>query len=202
MPMSVLSSSRRPRLLPGRRALLATLAAPLLARPAFGQRPATPACGPDAPPTGAQTEGPYFKRSSPERASLLEPGLAGERLLLGGQVLASDCSPVARALLDVWQADADGAYDNRGFRLRGHLFTDADGRYRLETIVPGLYPGRTRHIHVKLQPPGGRVLTTQLYFPDEADNRRDGLFQPSLLVALKREGGVAQAAFDFVLRGA
>ena len=171
-------------------------------RPSFGQRSVTPACGPDSLPTGAQTEGPYFKRSSPERSSLLEPGLAGERLVLSGQVLASDCRPVARALLDVWQADADGAYDNRGFRLRGHLFTDADGRYRLETIVPGLYPGRTRHIHVKLQPPGGRVLTTQLYFPDEAGNRRDGLFEPSLLVALERDAGAAQAAFDFVLRRA
>jgi protocatechuate 3,4-dioxygenase beta subunit len=191
-----------PRRASGRRALLATLAGALLVRPSFGQRSVTPACGPDAPPTGAQTEGPYFKRSSPERSSLLEPGLAGERLVLSGQVLASDCRPVARALLDVWQADADGAYDNRGFRLRGHLFTDADGRYRLETIVPGLYPGRTRHIHVKLQPPGGRVLTTQLYFPDEAGNRRDGLFEPSLLVALERDAGAAQAAFDFVLRRA
>jgi protocatechuate 3,4-dioxygenase beta subunit len=188
-----------------RRALLAAGAAcaiPLLARSGFGpQRPATPACGPDAA-TEAQTEGPYFQRNSPERASLLEPGLAGERLVLGGQVLGSDCRPVAHALLDVWQADADGAYDNRGQRLRGHLFTDADGRYRLETIVPGLYPGRTRHIHVKLQPPGGRVLTTQLYFPDEAANRRDGLFEPSLRVTLKRDAGAAQAAFDFVLRRA
>jgi protocatechuate 3,4-dioxygenase beta subunit len=189
-----------PRRTSGRRALLAALAGTLLVRPGFGQRAATPACGPDSPPTEAQTEGPYFKRSSPERASLLEPGLAGERLVLSGRVLTSDCRPVARALLDVWQADAGGAYDNRGFRLRGHLFTDADGRYRLETIVPGLYPGRTRHIHVKLQPPGGRVLTTQLYFPDEAANRRDGLFDPSLLVALERGAGTARAGFDFVLR--
>ena len=120
----------------------------------------------------------------------------------GAACCDATAGPSARALLDVWQADADGAYDNRGFRLRGHLFADADGRYRLETIVPGCYPGRTRHIHVKLQPPGGRVLTTQLYFPDEAANRRDGLFEPALLVALRRDAGAAQAAFDFVLPGA
>ena len=188
---------------PRRRLLCAAAAAAVLGRSRFAlAQPlaATPACAPGGAPTETQTAGPYFKPSSPERASLLEPGLAGERLVLSGRVLTSDCRPVARALLDVWQADADGAYDNRGFRLRGHLFTDADGRYRLETIVPGLYPGRTRHIHVKLQPPGGRGLTTQLYFPDEAGNRRDGLFDPSLLVALQRDAGTAQAGFDFVLR--
>jgi protocatechuate 3,4-dioxygenase beta subunit len=190
---------------PRRRLLCAAAAAALLGGRRFAvAQPlaATPACAPGGAPTEAQTAGPYFKPSSPERSTLLEPGLAGERLVLSGRVLATDCSPVARALLDVWQADADGAYDNRGFRLRGHLFTDADGRYRLETIVPGLYPGRTRHIHVKLQPPGGRVLTTQLYFPDEVLNRRDGLFEPSLLVALERDAGVAQAGFEFVLRRA
>ena len=69
---------------------------------------------------------------------------------------------VARALLDVWHADDRGGYDTAGFRLRGHQFTDGSGRFELETIVPGLYPGRTRHIHVKVQAPNGPILTTQL----------------------------------------
>ena len=196
---AALSAARR-RLLAaaGRSAAAGTLLGlPALTWP----QPATPDCPRDGAPTPPQTEGPYFKPSSPERASLLEPGMAGERLLLSGRVLDAGCRPVAHALLDVWQADADGAYDNRGQRLRGHLYTDAEGRYRLETIVPGVYPGRTRHLHLKLQPPGGRVLTTQLYFPDEPLNRRDGLFDPVLLVALRREGGAAQARYDFVLRG-
>jgi len=60
---------------------------------------------------------------------------------------------VGGALLDFWQADAAGDYDNTGFRLRGHQFSGADGRFRLATVVPGLYPGRTRHIHVKVQRP-------------------------------------------------
>jgi protocatechuate 3,4-dioxygenase beta subunit len=177
-----------------RRRLLLELAsaAPLLAG-AWPLRAATPACGRGS--TEPQTEGPYFKRSSPERESLLEPGLKGERLVLEGRVLDRDCRPVGRALLDVWQCDAEGVYDNRGYRLRGHLFSDAEGRFRLETIVPGLYPGRTRHIHVKLQPPGGRVLTTQLYFPGEPSNARDGLFDPALVVARD----AASASFDFVL---
>ena len=106
----------------------------------------TPACGDADSVTPAETEGPYYKRDTPERASLLEPGMAGTRLLVSGQVLTRDCRPIAAALLDFWQADAAGAYENAGYRLRGHQFTDADGRYTLETVVPGLYPGRTRHI--------------------------------------------------------
>src|SRR5690606_24451885 len=115
----------------------------------------------------------YFTPRSPERRSLIEPGMAGTPIVLEGLVLSTDCRPIAGALFDIWHCDADGHYDNEGYRLRGHQFTDADGRYRMETIVPGLYPGRTRHFHVKVQPPGGRVLTTQLYFPDEPANARD-----------------------------
>jgi len=83
-----------------------------------------------------------------------------------------------------------------GYRLRGHQFTDASGAYRLETIVPGVYPGRTRHIHVKVQAPNQPVLTTQLYFPDEPGNADDGIFDPSLVVAMSSE---RDASFQFVL---
>lgn len=122
--------------------------------------------------------------------------MQGDRLLLEGRVLDRDCRPIPRALLDFWQCDAEGVYDNRGFRLRGHLFADGDGRFRLETILPGLYPGRTRHVHVNVQPPSGRVLTTQLYFPGEPLNARDGLFDPALLLNMVAP---AAARFDFVL---
>src|SRR5204862_188663 len=84
-------------------------------------------------------------------------------------------------------------HDNAGFRLRGHQLTDAEGRYRLETILPGVYPGRTRHIHVKAQAPSRPALTTQLYFPGEAGNARDGIFDPELLVAFAEAGDVATA---------
>jgi len=163
---------------------------------------APPACGAGSEPTPQQTAGPFFKPRSPQRSSLLEPGLEGQRLILIGQVLDTRCQPVAGALLDFWQADAHGHYDNDGYRLRGHVFADAQGRYRVETILPGHYPGRTRHIHVNAQPPGGRVLTTQLYFPGEAANRRDGIYADELLVSMQRAGEALQASFDFVLRRA
>jgi protocatechuate 3,4-dioxygenase beta subunit len=159
----------------------------------------TPACSDDDDPTPAQTEGPYFTPNSPERASLLEPGLAGTRLVLTGHVLTTDCRPIAGALLDFWQADAAGAYDNAGFRLRGHQFTDAAGRYRLETVVPGLYPGRTRHIHVKAQAPNQPILTTQLYFPGESRNSADRIFHSALVMDAQQNGGNTAATFNFVL---
>ena len=74
-----------------------------------------------------QTEGPFFKPSSPERAELIEPGMAGQPIELVGFVLTRDCKPVPGALVDLWQADDKGDYDNSGFRLRGHQRADADG---------------------------------------------------------------------------
>jgi protocatechuate 3,4-dioxygenase beta subunit len=91
--------------------------------------------------TPRQTEGPFFTPSSPLRASLLE-GREKGRFLLAGRVLSPDCKPLANALVDLWHCDEQGAYDNQGYRYRGHQFSDSEGRYRFETIVPALYPGR------------------------------------------------------------
>jgi protocatechuate 3,4-dioxygenase beta subunit len=161
--------------------------------------PATPVCHEADEVTLRQTEGPYFKPSSPERADLLEAGTSGRQLELSGYVLSRACKPLAGALLDFWHADKTGEYDNSGFRLRGHQFSDAQGRYRLHSIVPGLYAGRTRHIHVKVQPRGGRVLTTQLYFPGEPGNHSDSLFRSELLMRTAETAGLLAARFDFVL---
>jgi protocatechuate 3,4-dioxygenase beta subunit len=161
--------------------------------------PPTPECRDGDEVTLPQTEGPFFKPSSPERVELLETGMAGQPIELVGFVLTRGCKPLAGALLDFWQADDKGRYDNSGFRLRGHQFTDAEGRFRLRSVVPGAYPGRTRHIHVKVQPRGGRVLTTQLYFPGEAKNRSDGLFRTELLVRTAKNAGWLAGRFDFVV---
>jgi protocatechuate 3,4-dioxygenase beta subunit len=145
--------------------------------------------------TPRQTEGPFFTPNSPKRASLLE-GKEKSRLVLTGTVLSAQCKPVPNALLDFWHSDEEGAYDDRGFRYRGHQHADAQGRFRLETIVPAEYPGRTRHIHVKVQAPGKRVLTTQLYFPGDPGNKRDGLYQPELEMKRPKPG---EGSFDFVV---
>jgi protocatechuate 3,4-dioxygenase beta subunit len=147
----------------------------------------------------AQTEGPYFKAGSPAKTNLVEPGMGGTALTLTGHVLDAHCAAVASATLDFWQADASGSYDNSGYRLRGHQSASSDGSYQVDTIIPGLYPGRTEHIHVKVARPGGSTLTTQLYFPGVARNQQDGIFDSSLLVNLSDGGGGKLATFDFIL---
>lgn len=167
--------------------------------PAVAQLLPTPACGDDDEPTPAQTEGPYYTPNTPQRASFLEAGMAGTPMLVTGYVLTTACQPVAQALLDFWHCDDGGVYDNEGYRLRGHFFSDENGRYQLETIMPGLYPGRTRHFHVKVQAPNGPILTTQLYFPNEPANARDGIFHPECLLTLHEEATHKVGAFNFVL---
>jgi protocatechuate 3,4-dioxygenase beta subunit len=167
---------------------------------AFGEAAAaTPACHDGDEPTAHQTAGPYFKPNSPERSDLIEPGMAGQVMELSGFVLTRQCKPVARALIDVWQADANGAYDLKGFRLRGHVFSGTDGRYVLRTIVPGPYAGRTRHIHVRVQAPGRPMLTTQLYFAGEPGNRADSLYRRELAMRLAPADERVAGQFDFVL---
>ena len=159
----------------------------------------TPACHDGDEPTLPETEGPFFKPKSPRRSDLREAAIAGRPVELSGVVLTRGCRPVANVLVDLWHADAGGEYDNKGFRLRGHVFTDAQGRYAFRTIMPGLYPGRTRHYHVKVQAPGRPVLTTQLYFPDEPLNRRDDFFHPELVMQVAAAEDALRARFDVVL---
>jgi protocatechuate 3,4-dioxygenase beta subunit len=139
----------------------------------------TPSCRDGDEPTVRQTEGPFFKPRSPERCDLREPGAGGRRFELSGFVLTRRCRPLRGAVVDLWHADEKGEYDNIGFRYRGHVITGPDGAFRFGTIVPALYPGRTRHYHVKVQAPGSCLLTTQLYFPNEPANLRDVLFRPN-----------------------
>ena len=151
-------------------------------------------------PSPEMTKGPYFKAGSPERTSLLEVGTAGDKLVLAGFVLSTECEPIANAMLDFWQADGNGVYDNAGYRLRGHQFTDARGHYELMTVVPGLYPGRTEHIHVKVQPPSGPGITTQLFFPNVQANQADPVFDSRLLVSLQESSEGWLASLNFIIR--
>ncbi len=155
---------------------------------------------PCTPGTLAQTEGPYYSPGSPRRTVLREKDSTGEPLEVEGLVLTPDCRPVAGAVVDIWHCDQHGAYDNSGFRHRGHQYTDPRGAYRFLTIRPGPYRNRTPHIHVKVQGEFTRLLTTQMYFSDRSgSNDRDGIFREELLMDLKLHGEVWRARFDFVL---
>jgi len=186
-----------------RRSLLVTgaVAAASIAAPVAHaqQLAATRECRDGDEPTMAETEGPFFRPNSPGRSDLRDQGLKGTPFEISGQVLSRGCKPLGQALIDLWHADSEGNYDNKGFRCRGHAFTDAEGKFRFLTIVPALYPGRTRHFHVKVQARGGPLLTTQLYFPNEARNSQDGLFHRQLLMRVSDTESRKVGQFDFVL---
>lgn len=159
----------------------------------------------DCVATEANIEGPFYKEGAPSRMVLVDADTPGTRITVSGRVLASDgCAPLAGATLDVWQADASGAYDNDGFQLRGVLETASDGSYEIVTIVPGHYLNgdryRPAHIHVKLSAPGHQLLTTQLYFAGDPYNEGDPYIRDSLIMAPSDSGdGSLAASFDFVL---
>jgi protocatechuate 3,4-dioxygenase beta subunit len=159
----------------------------------------TPACQDVDELTIAQTEGPYYKPSSPLKQDFAADAPHGIRITIAGFVLATDCKSINRALVELWHADEHGSYDRVGYRLRGHQFTDENGRWWFSTIIPSLYPGRTRHYHVKVQKPGGSVLTTQLYFPGEPLNERDQIFDERLLLHIRDTGDGKFGRFDFIV---
>ena len=104
---------------------------------------------------------------------LFEDGASGKRLDLSGRVLNTEGKPVTLALLDVWQTldvlqpNGEAQYDNEGFGMRGRLYTNDRGFYRLRTLIPTPHVvgnrSRPAHIHFKISAPEGPILTTQLY---------------------------------------
>jgi len=191
-----------------RRSVLAALiASPVLAMadsdlsaaaPAF-RLDLTPACRDGDEQTVVQTEGPYFKPNAPLKRDLAVDAPRGERIIIGGFVLDAACRPVPKTLVQIWHADELGAYDTKGYKLRGYQYVDDDGSWWFSTIVPAAYAGRTRHYHVKLQKPRGRILTTQLYFPSERLNNQDSLFDRRLVMRVSSSDEGRFGRFDFVV---
>lgn len=175
--------------------------------PARGPLPACEWCGAAEAPEGL----------SPEM-TLAGPGEPGERLVLEGTVFQPDGrTPAAGVLLYAYHTNAEGVYPQRGDEtgnarrhgyLRGWLRTGEDGRYRIDTIRPAAYPGRTeaQHIHMTVQPPGGEeAWIDSVHFDDDpllTEARRQRLENRggSGIVRLERgEDGVWRGRRDIVL---
>jgi len=128
--------------------------------------------------TPEQTEGPFYLSADLERRDITE-GRPGHPLRLGLRVVDAACVPVARAVVDVWHADAvgdysgfvDGSHDDEAGEgttfLRGSQVANDEGIVEFATVYPGWYPGRAVHVHVKAHLDGATVLTSQLYFPED-----------------------------------
>lgn len=146
------------------------------------------------------TEGPYYTPNSPEKTNFQEEGIPGEKVTLTGYVFDTDCTPIANAWLDFWQADGSGEYDNSGYKLRGHQYTDSEGRYTLQTVIPGEYPGRTPHIHFKIKASeGSPVITSQLFLQGAAQNQSDPIFSESLVINIKEGEGGKESSYNIVV---
>ena len=134
-----------------------------------GTRPSVNTCNPTT--LDYYGQGPFYLPNAPtinnsQLAAAAEPGT---RLILSGQVQNLDCSAIIpNTLIDVWHANDAGAYDTSGYNLRGVTWSNAQGFYLFETILPGKYLNgaqyRPRHLHFKITPPGFPTLITQLYF--------------------------------------
>ena len=121
-------------------------------------------------------QGPFYLANAPiivndQLAQLAEPGT---RLIVTGRIQTLDCTGViANTLLDIWHANDAGAYDTTGNNLRGKAYSNAQGFYIFETILPGKYLNgsayRPSHIHFKITPPGFSTIITQLYFQGDSD---------------------------------
>jgi catechol 1,2-dioxygenase len=165
------------------------------------------------PATEDNIEGPFYRPGAPFRTKLYDDGEKGDVLVISGSVVARNGRPLAGALLEIWQASADGRYDNDDpdnppaknvFHLRGRLKTDEKGRYEFETVRPAPYSigqGRYRpaHIHLKIHHEGHKSLTTQFYFKGDKYNKTDPWYKPSLVLDLKPDGKRSRATFKIVL---
>lgn len=174
-----------------------------------------------AKPTEDNILGPYFREGAPYRAKITPVLAKGTPLVIRGRVWGFDTKkPLVSAVLDIWQADADGRYDNddpnkppaKGVYLnRARVLTDETGYYEYETIHPGPYKigpdaWRPAHIHYLVRKAGYVNLITQLYFKGDKFNARDEFIKPSLIIELQgaKVNGIAieMGVFDVVLAAA
>ena len=123
--------------------------------------------------------GPYFVENAPLRTVIAHADEPGQRLFIAGRILQSDCeTPIAGAMIEIWHANDVGCYsinldcitgnpDNDYFNLRGKMYSNQSGQYAFETILPGYYGNRPRHIHIKITTPSNEVLISQIYFSND-----------------------------------
>jgi protocatechuate 3,4-dioxygenase, beta subunit len=181
--------------------------------------------------TPAQTEGPFFPLHAQDDTDFDMTRIAGHHQAAEGEVVVVEGTvrdeagaPLAGVLIDIWQANRHGRYAHERdpnpapldphFQGWAQLRSDAEGRYRVRTIIPGAYPvsagwSRPPHLHFKLALRGYHELTTQMYFAGQPLNARDRLLnavpegeRAQLVVAFAAVDGdsAPHGRFELVLR--
>ena len=151
-------------------------------------------------PTAEMTLGPFFPREFAEGANDLAKGASGEPIEITGRVVELDGRALDNVVIEIWQADASGRFDNPDFFGWGRAATDAQGNYVFRTIKPGACPGRAPHVNFLILYSGlMRQLQTAMFFDGAADPVLDSVSARERLIA-KREGP-NRWRFDIRLRG-
>ncbi len=172
-------------------------------------------------PTEDNILGPFYREGAPYRAKITPPLEPGTVLLIRGRVWGHDTrKPLVGALLDIWQANAKGRYDNDDprnppaknvFKNRARLLTDENGYYEYETVHPAPYQiganeWRPSHIHYLVRHNGYKPLITQLYYKGDPHNKTDRFIKESLIIELTKEkvdkAEYELGTFDIVLAAA
>ncbi len=210
-----------PRLIPNRRGFLGAAVAAAAAVPAFAA---------DLVKTPAQTEGPFYPDKLPLDTDndllILNDGATqslGDVTHLTGKILDAKGNPLAGAVVEIWQCDANGVYlhtgdsgkkqkqQDKNFQGFGRFTTDKSGAYYFRTIKPVPYPGRCPHIHFKVKKDRKELLVTQMYIAGDERNLKDGIYmgvkdkkeRESITVEFAKikgsKTGELAAAFDIVL---
>ena len=167
--------------------------------------------------------GPFWRPGAPFQSKLIPPGATGQVLTLSGTVTDTDGKPVPSVAMDFWNADATGLYDIKNpnqamdpkdFAYRGILKSSADGRFEIETVIPGKYAIppqligfedfggvlRPSHIHLMTSHNGTVPLITQIYFEGDPEIAKDPWASKSRnVVKLDKGAAVWKATFDVVL---
>ena len=159
--------------------------------------------------TPSQTVGPFFSigLARLNRTDLTE-GNVGERVAIQGRVLDGDGQPVPDAVLEIWQADADGRYHHSEYAGQpngatsffgfGRIPTDEQGRFWFTTVKPGPVHGtdgkpQAPHLQISVFMRGLlKQLVTRLYFPEEPLNASDPVLQ--IVPESRRETLIARQA--------
>jgi protocatechuate 3,4-dioxygenase, alpha subunit len=151
-------------------------------------------------PTAEMTLGPFFPREFAQGANDLAQGAPGEIIEITGRVTELDGKALDNVILEIWQADAAGRFDNPAFPGWGRAATDAQGNYRFRTIRPGAAPGRAPHVNFLILYSGlMRQLHTVMFFAEATDPVIDVVKAKERLIA--KPDGPNRYRFDIHLRG-
>lgn len=115
--------------------------------------------------------GPFYKTGAPFQEDVIPAESTGAPLIVSGKVFGDCDTELKDAVVEIWNADTDGAYDIDTFKFRGRYKTIDDGAYRFKTIIPGRYLNggtyRPSHIHFRITAPNHQELVSQIYFKDD-----------------------------------